>query len=327
MGGAAEVTYRLAIRQALRDAMRADESVVLIGEDVAVAGGVFKVTEGLLDEFGSRVRDTPISEVAITGAALGAALAGLRPVVEIMFADFVAVAMDQLANQIPKYRYTSGGQVTVPLVVRAVCGAGMGFGAQHSGSPEAWFVHTPGWRIVAPSNADDAYWLLRQAIESNDPVLYLEHKNLYNRQGRIGATPQGGIGRATVVRAGGDVTVVATMMMVERALEAAELLATEGVSVEVIDLRGFAPWDRQVVMESVSRTRRLLTVEESPRGCGWGAEVVSTTVESIRVEGVRRVTGPDTPIPYSPVLEAAWIPRVEVVAASLRSVIGLQHAT
>ncbi|HZU72247.1 MAG TPA: alpha-ketoacid dehydrogenase subunit beta, partial [Acidimicrobiales bacterium] len=223
IGAAPDTTYRQAVTEALRDEMRSDPSVVLLGEDVGTAGGVFKVTEGLLEEFGpGRVRDTPISEMAIVGAALGAALNGLRPVVELMFADFVGVAMDQLALQIPKYRYMTGGQVKVPLVIRAVAGAGLGFAAQHSGSPEAWFMHVPGWRIVAPSTPADAYALLRAAIRCDDPVLFFEHKALYARKGWLDRSRAAVIGRAAVVREGDDVTVVAVSMMVERALTAAE---------------------------------------------------------------------------------------------------------
>jgi len=321
IGDTPGTTYRQAITQALRDEMRSDPTVVLLGEDVGAAGGVFKVTEGLLEEFGpGRVRDTPISEVAIVGAALGAALNGLRPVAELMFADFVAVAMDQLALQIPTYRYLTGGQVKVPLVVRAVAGAGLGFAAQHSGSPVAWFMHVPGWRVVAPSTPSDAYALLRAAIRCDDPVLFFEHKALYGRRGRLDRPEAAVIGRATVVRDGDDVTIVAVSMMVERALAAAELLATRGIRAEVIDLRTLAPWDREAVLRSVRRTGRLVTVEESPRECGWGAEVVSTVAERMRPP-VARVTAPSSPIPFSPALEAEWIPRPEKVVATVEALL------
>jgi pyruvate/2-oxoglutarate/acetoin dehydrogenase E1 component len=318
-----ESTYRQAVIAALADEMRADEAVVLLGEDVAAAGGVFKATEGLLAEFGpKRVRDTPISETAIVGAALGAALNGLRPVAELMFADFVQVAMDQLVNQVAKYRYMSGGQVRMPLVVRAVCGAGFGFAAQHSGCPEAWFMHAPGWRVVAPSTPGDAYWLLRAAIRSDDPVLFFEHKYLYGHKGPVGdEPPRAGLGRAAVRRPGSDVTVVASLLMAHRALEAAETLEAGGISAEVIDLRSLAPLDLDLVLGSAARTRRLVTVEESPRECGWGAEVVSAAAERLgaALQGVQRVTAPSTPIPFSPPLERAWMPQPEDVADAARA--------
>jgi len=322
----AETTYRQAVIRGLADAMRADEAVVVLGEDVGAAGGVFKATEGLLAEFGpQRVRDTPISETAIVGAALGAALNGLRPVAELMFADFVQVAMDQLVNQVAKYRYMTGGQVRVPLVVRAVCGAGFGFAAQHSGCPEAWFMHAPGWRILAPSTPEDAYWLLRAAIESDDPVLFFEHKHLYGQKGPVAEEPPGpALGHGRVARPGGDVTVVGTMLMVQRALAAAEGLAATGISAEVIDLRSLAPLDLDLVLGSAARTGRLVTVEENPRECGWGAEIVSVAAEHLgsRLHRVCRVTAPSTPIPFSPPLERAWMPQPEDVVEAVRAVMG-----
>jgi acetoin:2,6-dichlorophenolindophenol oxidoreductase subunit beta len=317
-----EITYRQAVIRALAEELRADDAVVVLGEDVAAAGGVFKATEGLLAEFGqTRVRDTPISETAIIGAALGAALNGLRPVAEMMFADFVQVAMDQLVNQVSKYRYMTGGQVEVPLVVRAVCGAGFGFAAQHSGCPEAWFMHAPGWRIVAPSTPEDAYWLLRAAIRSSDPVLFLEHKYLYGQKGTVGDRVPEALDRAVTRRPGTDVTVIATMVMAHRAMVAAEHLRAEGISAEVIDLRFLAPLDYELVLGSARRTGRLVTVEENPRECGWGAEVVATTAERLGVmlRGVRRVTAPSTPIPFSPPLEQAWMPRPDDVVSAVRS--------
>ena len=319
----AETTYRQAVIRALADELRADDAVVVLGEDVAAAGGVFKATEGLLAEFGpERVRDTPISETAIVGAALGAALGGLRPVAELMFADFVQVAMDQLVNQISKYRYMSGGQVKVPLVVRAVCGAGFGFAAQHSTCPEAWFMHTPGWRIVAPSTPHDAYWLLRAAIRSDDPVLVFEHKYLYGHKGTVDdGSGDTRLGRAALRRPGREVTVVATMLMAHRALHAAETLEREGISAEVIDLRSLAPLDLDLLVDSIRRTGRLVTVEENPRECGWGAEVVSVAAERLggSLHGTRRVTAPSTPIPFSPPLEQAWTPQPDDVVAAARA--------
>ena len=321
-----ETTYRLAIRQALGDELREDSSVVVLGEDIADAGGVFKVTEALVAEFGpGRVRDTPISEQAIIGAALGASLNGLRPVAELMFADFAAVAMDQLVNQVAKYRYMTGGQIAVPLVVRAVSGAGFGFGAQHSGSPEAWFLHTPGWRVVAPSTPSDAYWLLRAAIRSDDPVLFVEHKFMYGRRGAIAELPNGAsIGVGAVRSPGTDLTIVGTLLMAERAVEAAAALRDEGISAEVIDLRSLAPMDLDLVLNSVRRTGRLVTVEENPRECGWGAELVSIAAELLPADSytVRRVTAPSTPIPFSRPLEAAWMPQTEDVVTAARALVG-----
>jgi len=324
MRAGGETTFRVAIRDALADEMRDDDRVVLLGEDIAAAGGVFKATEGLFEEFGGqRVRDTPISEQAIIGAALGAALNGLRPVAELMFADFVAVAMDQLANQVAKYRYQTGGQVTVPLVVRAVCGAGFGFGAQHSQNPEAWFMHLPGWRVVAASTPHDAYWLLRAAIRSADPVLFLEHKSLFGKAGTVDDDRRPRLGQAAVRRDGEDVTVVTTMLMVDRALEAAQEMERRGHSVEVIDLRSMAPLDRRLVVRSAVKTGRLVTVEENPRECGWGAEIVSMVAEEMagELDGVRRVTAPSTPIPFSRPLETDWLPRTENVVAALEAVL------
>lgn len=311
-----ETTYRQAIRQAIHDEMEADPSVVLLGEDVGAAGGVFKATEELFDTFGGeRVRDTPISEQAIVGLAMGAAIRGLRPVADLMFADFAAVAMDQLAIEIPKYRYMTGGQATLPLVVRAAAGGGLGFGAQHSSCPEAWFMHVPGWRVLTPSSAQDAYSLLRAAIQSPDPVLVFEHKGLYARRGPVDTDLRLEIGRANLLRQGGDLTIVANLMMVERALAAADRLAGDGISAAVVDLRGVAPLDVATVAASVRRTGRLLAVEESPGPGGWGAELVARVAEDEldSLEEVRRLTGPPTPIPYAPNLEAAWVPSVDAI--------------
>jgi pyruvate dehydrogenase E1 component beta subunit len=317
-------TYRDAIAMALRDELRADDAVVLLGEDIGGAGGVFKTTDGLFAEFGAeRVRDTPISEIAIVGAALGAALNGMRPVVDLMFADFAASAMDQLAIEIPKYRYMTGGQAPVPLVVRAAAGGGLGFGAQHSGCPEAWFLHTPGWRVVTPATAQDAYSLLRAAVRSDDPVLFLEHKALYGRRGELDAGEAGTIGSAAVRRAGEDVTIVANLLMVERSLDAADRLAANGVSAEVIDVRSIAPLDVAAVLTSVARTGRLVTVEESPGPGGWGAEMLARIAERAldSLDGVCRVTGAPTPVPYAPSLEERWLPSPERIASAARRLV------
>jgi pyruvate/2-oxoglutarate/acetoin dehydrogenase E1 component len=319
-----ETTYRQAVRQAIHDEMESDPSVVLLGEDVGAAGGVFKATEDLYDTFGGeRVRDTPISEQAIVGLAMGAAIQGLRPVVDLMFADFVAVAMDQLAIEIPKYRYMTGGQATLPLVVRAAAGGGLGFGAQHSSCPEAWFMHVPGWRVLTPASPQDAYSLLRAAIRSSDPVLVFEHKGLYARRGPVDTELQLEIGRANRLREGDDVTIVANLLMVERALRAADRLDGEGISAAVIDLRGVAPMDVGTVAASVERTGRLLAVEESPGPGGWGAELLARIAEDHldSLEAVRRLTGPPTPIPYAPNLEAVWVPSIDAVVRAAHEMV------
>jgi acetoin:2,6-dichlorophenolindophenol oxidoreductase subunit beta len=320
-----QTTYREAVRMAIEEEMSSDPSVVLLGEDVGAAGGVFKATEELFDKFGGeRVRDTPISEQAIVGLAMGASIQGLRPVVDLMFADFVAVAMDQLAIEIPKYRYMTGGQATLPLVVRAAAGGGLGFGSQHSACPEAWFMHVPGWRVLTPSNAQDAYSLLRAAIRSQDPVMVFEHKALYGRRGDVDTERTAEIGDAMQLREGDDITIVANLMMVERSLAAAERLAEAGVSAAVIDLRSIAPLDVASVAESVENTGRLLTVEESPGTGGWGAELVARIAEEElgSLDEVRRLSGPATPIPYAPNLEAAWIPSVEAIVSVAREMVG-----
>jgi pyruvate dehydrogenase E1 component beta subunit len=320
-----QTTYRDAVRMAIDEEMSQDPSVVLLGEDVGAAGGVFKATEQLFDKFGGeRVRDTPISEQAIVGLAMGAAIQGLRPVVDLMFADFVAVAMDQLAIEIPKYRYMTGGQATLPLVVRAAAGGGLGFGSQHSACPEAWFMHVPGWRVLTPSNAQDAYSLLRAAIRSQDPVMVFEHKALYGRRGTVDTERGAEIGTAALVREGDDLTIAANLMMVERSIAAAEKLAEAGISAAVIDMRSIAPLDVATVASSVRGTGRLLTVEESPGPGGWGAELVARIAEEElgSLDEVRRLSGPATPIPYAPNLESAWIPSVEAVVRVAREMVG-----
>ncbi|HMN30341.1 MAG TPA: transketolase C-terminal domain-containing protein, partial [Caldilineaceae bacterium] len=256
------MTYREAVCKALADEMRADENVVFFGEDVAVAGGVFKVTPGLYEEFGkNRVRDTPISEQAIIGAALGSAITGLRPVAELMFADFIPVAMDQIANQIAKYRYMSGGQFKAPLTIRAAQGMAFGFGTQHSQCAESWLMSIPGLKVVSPGTPTDAYGLLRGAIREDNPVFVLEHKGLYNLSEEVaddtGPLP---LGQAKVRREGKDVTIVAIQLMMHRSLEAAEALAKEGIEVEVIDLRSMAPLDEETILRSLAKTNRLVVV-------------------------------------------------------------------
>jgi pyruvate/2-oxoglutarate/acetoin dehydrogenase E1 component len=317
-----EVSYRQAITQALADELEADERVILFGEDVAAAGGVFKATEGLQERFGAkRVLDTPISEQAIVGCAIGAAIRGLNPVIEIMFADFAGVCFDQLANELPKYRYMTDGQVSVGLTVRLANGAGGGFGAQHSQSVENWFLSIIGLKIVTPATPADAYALLRAAIRDPNPVLFFEHKNLYNTTGELEAEVPATIGKAAVAREGSDITLVASQLMRYRALEAAELLSAEGVSAEVIDPRTMIPFDLETVGASVNKTNRLICVQECPQGGSWGATMVAALMaeqfESFDAPPIL-VGGDETPIPYSGELEAAWLPSPERIADAAR---------
>ena len=317
------VTYKEAIRLALADSLDADDKVFLIGEDIAAAGGAFKTTEGLMDRFGAdRVLDTPISEQAIIGAAIGASIKGLRPVVEIMFADFAGVCFDQIANQLAKYRYMTGGQVTLPVTVRLLNGAGGGFGSQHSQSVENWFMNVPGLKIAMPATPADAYDLLRAAILDEDPVLYFEHKALLNRKGELPDDHgPSAVGSATVVREGSDVTLVAVQEMRARAEEAAETLAGEGVSVELIDPRWIAPLDIETIRASLERTNRLVVAQECPAPGSWGASIVARLVEesfdSFDAPPVL-IAGDETPIPYAAGMELASIPSADRVAAVIR---------
>lgn len=321
------ITYREAVAAGLAQEMARDESVVLIGEDIGAAGGVFKATAGLLEKFGPRrVRDTPISEQAIIGAAMGAAMTGLRPVAELMFADFISVSHDVVANQIAKARYMTNGQISLPLVVRFGNGAGLRFGAQHSQSVEGWMMAVPGLKVVVPSTPADVVGLMAAAVRDDDPVMFMEEKALYPTSGEV---PDGDhvdeLGTARVRRPGKDVTVVALGTMVGRALGAAEQLAGEGVECEVIDLRSLVPLDISTVAGSVHKTGRLFTVEESPRLCGWGAELVSIICEECFYDldaPIRRITTPHIPVPAADSLEDAAIPSVERVAATIREGLG-----
>ena len=320
----AELTYRAAIAAGIAQEMARDESVVLIGEDVGAAGGVFKLTEGLFERFGpTRVRDTPISEQAIVGAVMGAAMTGLRPVGELMFSDFFAVTWDMVANQIAKTRYMTNGQVSLPLVLRTANGAGLRFGAQHSQSIENWAMAIPGLKVVAPSNPADMLGLMAAAIRDPDPVIVCESKALFAVKGEV---PDGEhvvpLGQAAVVRPGADCTIVALAAMVPKALEAANRLAAEfGIDAEVIDLRTLIPLDAQAILASVARTSRLFTVEENPRVLGWGAEIVSIVAD----EGfysldapIVRITTPNIPLPSAAVLEDAAIPTVDRIVTTIR---------
>ncbi|MEU6684745.1 alpha-ketoacid dehydrogenase subunit beta [Streptomyces sp. NPDC046832] len=317
------ITYRDAVAEGIAREMRRDASVVCLGEDIGAAGGVFKTTTGLWEEFGpERVWDTPISEQAIVGAAMGAAMTGMRPVAEIMFSDFLACCWDYLANEIPKVRYMTGGQVTVPLVVRTANGGGLGFGAQHSQATENWALAVPGLKIAAPATPADVVGMLAAAIRSDDPVIFFEHKGLFATKGPP-PPPEHVVelGRAAVVREGGDVTLVALASMVPLALKAAETLAGEGVEAEVVDLRCLVPLDAATVLASLRKTSRLVTVEENPYQGGWGATVVSVVADEgfgLLDAPVRRVAGECVPLPFADALEEQVIPTVEKVVTEVR---------
>ena len=319
-----QLTYREAIARALDEELASDDRVLLLGEDIGAAGGVFQATAGLFERFGARrVRDTPISEQAIVGCALGAAISGLRPVAEIMFADFVGVCFDQIANQLAKYRYMTGGQAAVPVTIRMANGATVGFAAQHSQSVENWFLNVPGLKICVPATPADAYGLLKAAIRDDNPVHVFEHKRLYPERDEVSDDERIlELGRAEIVRQGSSVTVVATQLMRHRALAAAETLASEGVDVELIDPRTLVPLDVETIIESVAKTGRLVCVQESPRNGSWGASVATAVVEQAWESldtRPRLVGGDDTPIPYANSLEDAWVPSVERIADAVRS--------
>jgi acetoin:2,6-dichlorophenolindophenol oxidoreductase subunit beta len=318
------ITYREAVAEGVAREMRRNPAVVCLGEDIGAAGGVFKTMSGVFDEFGpERVWDTPISEQAILGAAMGAAMTGLRPIAEIMFSDFFACCWDYLANEIPKMRYMTGGQVSVPLVVRTANGGGLGFGAQHSQAVENWALTIPGLKIAAPSIPADVVGMMAAAVRSDDPVVFLEHKGLFASKGV--PAPEGHLvelGRAAVVRDGSDVTLVALASTVPLAVAAAEQAAAEGVAAEVIDLRSLIPLDMATVLASVRRTSRLIIVEENPYQGGWGGTVASIVAD----EGfedldapIRRVAAACVPLPFADVLEQEVIPTTEKVLAAIRS--------
>jgi len=320
----AELTYRAAIAAGIAQEMRRDPTVVMIGEDIGAAGGVFKTTEGLFEEFGPhRIRDTPISEQAIVGAAMGAAMTGLRPIAELMFSDFLGVAWDMVANQIAKTRYMTDGQVALPLVLRTANGAGLRFGAQHSQSVENWVMAIPGLKVVAPSTPADMKGLMAAAIRDPDPVVVCEHKALFATKGDV---PDGEhlvpLGEAAVVRDGADVTIVALAAMVPRAVEAADRLAADhGIDAEVIDLRCLIPLDAQTILRSVAKTSRLFTVEENPRVGGWGGEIAALVGD----EGfysldapIVRIATPHVPLPSAATLEDATIPTVERIVDTVK---------
>ncbi|MEN6356515.1 MAG: pyruvate dehydrogenase complex E1 component subunit beta [Armatimonadota bacterium] len=320
------IYYRQALNQALREEMRRDENVFVIGEEVAQYQGAYRVTEDLLEEFGDRrVKDTPISEEVIAGIGTGAAMVGLRPVVEMMTVNFALLAMDQIVNHAAKLRYMSGGQIKIPMVIRAPEGAGMQLGAQHSQNLEAWFVHVPGLKVVTASTPYDAKGLLKSAIRDDSPVIFLEHALLYSMRGEV---PEEGytlpIGRADVKRKGDDITIIAYLRMVHIALSAAEALAKTGISAEVIDLRTLRPMDISTLVESVKKTKHAIIVEEDWPQCGIGAQVV----DQLQLHAfdyldapIMRVTLADTPMPYSRELEQSALPNVEKVIATAGSVL------
>ncbi|TKG71471.1 alpha-ketoacid dehydrogenase subunit beta [Prauserella endophytica] len=311
------LTYAEAVREALGQAMEDDERVFLLGEDVGTYGGAFGVTGDLVHRFGEeRVRDTPISELGIVGAAVGAALAGMRPIVEIQFSDFTAQAMDQIVNQAAKIHFMLGGAATVPMVLRAPGGSGTGAAAQHSQSLEAWFAHVPGLKVVMPATPADAKGLLLAAIDDPNPVIVLEHKLLYKQSGPVPEVPERvRLGETAVRRTGGDLTIVATGVMVSRALEAAETLAAQGIQASVLDPRTLRPLDDRTIVDSVTATGRALLVQEAPKTGGFMGEIAARIVESSAFGHLRapvaRLCGLDVPIPYAPQLERAAVPQVE----------------
>ena len=329
-----------ALREALREEMRRDERVILLGEDIGVEGGfggAFTVTLGLSEEFGHRrVIDTPISEAAIAGVATGAALGGLRPVADVQYGDFLFLAMDQLANNAAKLRYMSGGKLTVPMVFRAPVGATTR-GAQHGQSLEAFFMHVPGLKVVCPSNPYDAKGLLKTAVRDDNPVIFFEHKLLYGSKGSrkekgglqvLGVVPEEEylipFGQAKVLRPGRDVTIVANLLMVHKSMQAATMLADDGIEAEVIDVRTLAPFDWSTVFESVEKTGKLIIVEEDNLTGGWGAEVAARIADSCidyLDAPIRRVAAPDTPVPFAPVMENFYVPSAEKIVAAVNAVV------
>ena len=323
---AIELTYREAITAALDDEMAADPAVLLMGEDVSADGGVFKTNGGLIEKYGpERVRSTPICENAFVGVALGMSLVGLRPVVEIMFADFLPTAGDAIVNQLPKYRFMSGGQCKVPVTLRVISGATGRFGTQHSATFESWLSHLPGLRVATASSPGAAYSLLRAAIRDDNPVIFHEHKGLYARKGTVNRGEIAELGRAAIVRPGRDVTIVATLLMVERALKAAETLAAEGVEAEVIDLRWIRPLDLPTIRASVERTGRLVVAEEQVHAAGWGATIISELAQAAVpfAAAPRRASLPDDyPIPYAPPLEDLVVPSADRIAEAARGAVG-----
>lgn len=319
-----EITYSEAIREAMSQEMRKNPDVFIMGEDIGIYGGAFGVTNGMVEEFGEeRVRNTPISEAAISGCAVGAAMTGMRPILEIQFSDFIMIAMDNIVNQAAKMRYMFGGKTKVPIVVRLPGGSGAGFAAQHSQSLEAWMAHIPGLKVVQPSTAYDAKGLMKAALKDDNPVLFYEHKLLYNSKGIVPEEEyEIPLGEADIKKEGTDITVIATGIMVNRSLEAAKLLEQEGISVEIIDPRTLVPLDTKTILESVKKTSRALVVYEAVKRGGYGAEIASMIAESDVFDyldaPIRRLGGVATPIPYNPKLEKAAVPQVDDIVRECR---------
>lgn len=310
-----EITYLEAVREAMQEEFRMNPDVFLMGEDIGVYGGAFGVTRGMIEEFGpERIRNTPISESAIAGAAVGAAMTGLRPIIELQFSDFITIATDQIINQAAKNRYMFGGKGKVPMVLRTPSGSGTGAAAQHSQSLEAWMAHIPGLKVIQPSTAYDAKGLLKAAIDDDNPVIFYEHKLLYRTKQHV---PEGiysiPIGKADIKRVGTDVTIVATAIMVHKALQAAVELEKEGISVEIVDPRTLVPLDEETIIESVKKTGRLVVVHEAVKRGGIGGEIASMIAESEAFDyldaPIKRLGGLAVPIPYNPMLEKAAIPQ------------------
>ncbi|OFX15786.1 MAG: hypothetical protein A2Z18_10545 [Armatimonadetes bacterium RBG_16_58_9] len=321
----AELTYRDALNQALKEEMANDPSVFVLGEDIGLYGGAYKVTDGLLDLYGpDRVRDTPISESAIVGAAIGSALGGMRPVAELQYFDFVTIAMDQVANQAAKIRYMLNGQFKLPLVIRTQGGAGRALGAHHSQCLEAWFLHTPGIKVVMPGTPADAKGLLKSAIRDDDPVLFIEHKMIYGLKGEVPdheyTTP---IGNANVIREGTDVTIISYSLILQKCLQAADELSARGIEAEIIDLRTISPMDTETIVESVRKTQRAVVVEEDCKTGGVGAEIVARINEHVfySLEApVLRVAAKDTPVPTGKTLEDLYLPQVHDILRAVAQV-------
>jgi len=322
-----ELTYREALREALREEMKRDSSVFLLGEDIAEYGGTYKVTQGLVEEFGhDRVRNTPLAEAAIAGAALGAALVGMRPVAEIMYIDFSPIAMEQIFNQIAKLRYMTGGMVKVPLVIRTQSGGGVSAGPHHSQSLEALYTHIPGLKVVMPSTPYDAKGLLKSSIREDNPVIFIEGKKLY---GQTGMVPEKEylvpLGKAEVRRDGSDITIIAIARMINRALQVAETLEKDGISVEVIDPRTLIPLDEDTIINSVKKTSRALIVHEACKTGGFGAEIAAIIAEKAfdcLDAPIKRVANPDSPIPFNPGLEDYVIPNEHDIWAAALELMG-----
>lgn len=318
-----KMSYAEAIREGMSIRMREDPNVLLFGEDVGAFGGCFGVSAGMLDEFGEkRVRDTPISEGAIIGAAVGSAATGLRPIAELMFCDFLTVGMDQLVNQAAKMRYMFGGKISMPMVVRLPAGAGVSAAAQHSQSLEAWVTHVPGLKVVYPSTPQDALGLMLSAIDDDNPVMYMEHKAMYSLKDEVTGLEPIPIGKGDIKRSGDDVTVIATGKMVHEALSAAKTLEADGISVEVLDPRTLYPLDKALIAQSLAKTHRAVIVTEENRRGGYGGEISAIIAEEmfdLLDSPIIRIGALDTPVPFAPVLEQAYLPNAQDIVRAVRT--------